>query len=92
MRASGRGWICNISSRAAGPKVGLPFAKSQAGAQIVYGSTKAMLDRITTGSAMELYDVAVLPGVSCPKSVSVLDDEALDLVTLEDGQLPARER
>lgn len=34
--------------------------------------------------AMELYDVAVLPDVVCPRSVGAMDDEAFDLVTIED--------
>jgi uncharacterized protein (TIGR03032 family) len=34
-------------------------------------------------AARELYDVAVLRGVPCPRAVSPLDDEALDLVTVE---------
>ena len=29
------------------------------GAQCLYGSTKAMLDRLTTGAAMELYDEGI---------------------------------
>jgi hypothetical protein len=37
------------------------------------------------GPTRELYDVAVLPDVACPRSVSCLDDEALDLVTVEDA-------
>jgi uncharacterized protein (TIGR03032 family) len=35
------------------------------------------------GPTREIFDVAVLPGVLCPRSVSPLDDEALDLVTAE---------
>lgn len=38
------------------------------------------------GPVRELYDVAVLADVSCPRSVSNLDDEALDLVTIEDRE------
>lgn len=35
------------------------------------------------GPVRELYDVAVLEGIRCPRSVSDLDDEGLDLITLE---------
>jgi hypothetical protein len=35
------------------------------------------------GSVRELYDVAVLEGVACPRSVSDLDDEGLDLITID---------
>lgn len=56
MRARGAGWILNISSRLAGPRVGPPFAPHPLAGSVLYGGTKAMLDRITTGAAMELYD------------------------------------
>lgn len=56
MRESGAGWIVNISSRQAGPRVGPPFAFHPLAGSVLYGGTKAMLDRISTGSAMELYD------------------------------------
>lgn len=56
MRRSGAGWIVNISSRLAAPRVGPPFQAHQLGGSVLYGSTKAMLDRVSTGAAMELYD------------------------------------
>lgn len=55
MRANGAGWIVNISSRQAGPRVGPPFAPHPLAGSVLYGGTKAMMDRISTGSAMELY-------------------------------------
>src|SRR5690606_29996728 len=46
MREAGAGWVLNISSMAAGPKVGPPFRPiPMVGAQCLYGGTKAMLDR-----------------------------------------------
>ena len=80
MRAQGRGWICNISSRAAGPKIGPPFTKTQVGAQILYGCTKAMLDRITTGAAMELYDDNIAVNTLAPES-AVMTENASSLVS-----------
>lgn len=56
MRRRGAGWIVNISSRQAGPRVGPPFAPHPLAGSVLYGGTKAMIDRMTTGSAMELYD------------------------------------
>lgn len=56
MRRSGAGWIVNISSRQAGPRVGPPFAPHPLAGSVLYGGTKAMLDRMSTGAAMELYD------------------------------------
>lgn len=35
------------------------------------------------GQVRELYDVIFLPGVACPRAVSPLSDEGLDLITIE---------
>lgn len=67
MRTIGAGWILNISSMGAAPKVGPPFEKiPQVGAQCLYGSTKAMLDRLTTGAAMELFDEGIAVNALAP--------------------------
>lgn len=42
------------------------------------------------GAAREVYDVAVLPGIGCARSVSPQDDDGLDLVTVEEGPVQAR--
>ncbi len=55
MRRRGAGWVLNISSRQAGPRVGPPFAFHPLAGSVLYGGTKAMLDRLTTGAAMELH-------------------------------------
>jgi citronellol/citronellal dehydrogenase len=55
MRRLGRGWILNISSRSAGPRVGPPFAPHPLEGALLYGGTKAMLDRMSTGASMELH-------------------------------------
>jgi citronellol/citronellal dehydrogenase len=81
MRNRGRGWILNISSRAAGPRVGPPYAASQVGAQVLYGATKAMLDRITTGAAMELYADGVAVNALAPEA-AVMTENAATVVTL----------
>jgi NAD(P)-dependent dehydrogenase (short-subunit alcohol dehydrogenase family) len=80
-RAHGRpGWIVNISSRAAGPKIGPPYAATAVGAQILYGSTKAMLDRITTGAAMELHDDGIAVNALAPEA-AVMTENASTLVS-----------
>lgn len=56
MREQGGGAVVNISSRQAGPRVGPPFAPHPLAGSVLYGGTKAMLDRMTTGAAMELYE------------------------------------
>ncbi len=55
MRSRGAGWVVNISSRQSGPRVGPPFAPHPLAGSVLYGGTKAMLDRMTTGAAMELH-------------------------------------
>jgi len=77
----GRGWIVNISSRAAGPKVGPPYPQTQVGAQVLYGSTKSMLDRITTGAAMELYEHGIAVNALAPEA-AVMTENAATLVSL----------
>jgi NAD(P)-dependent dehydrogenase (short-subunit alcohol dehydrogenase family) len=69
MRELGRGWVLNISSQGAAPKVGPPYrAIPMVGAQCLYGSTKAMLDRFTTGAAMELYDDVIAVNALAPEA------------------------
>jgi len=68
MRARGAGWIVNISSRAAGPIAGPPYRPSPVGSQTLYGGTKAMLDRITSGAAMDLYDANIAVNTLAPEA------------------------
>ncbi len=79
MRELGRGWIVNVSSRSAGPKVGPPYPPSQVGAQVLYGSTKAMLDRMTTGAAMELFDDRIAVNALAPEA-AILTENASTLI------------
>ncbi len=68
MRELGRGWVLNISSQGAAPKVGPPYrAIPMVGAQCLYGSSKAMLDRFTTGAAMELHDDGIAVNTLAPE-------------------------
>ncbi|HMG26619.1 MAG TPA: SDR family NAD(P)-dependent oxidoreductase [Acidimicrobiia bacterium] len=61
MRERGRGWIVNISSATSRHPKGPPFDPGiRLGAtSTLYGSTKAALERITTGLAAEVYDDGV---------------------------------
>ena len=69
MRAQGSGWILNVSSRAAEPKLGPPFhVPSRVGAQCVYGASKAMLDRPTTGAAAELWEDGIAVNALAPEA------------------------
>src|ERR1700704_4629684 len=53
MRARRRGWICNISSRAAIHPHGPPYAARPG--STVYGLCKAALERFSSGLAAEVY-------------------------------------
>jgi citronellol/citronellal dehydrogenase len=68
MVEKGAGWILNISSRGAAPKSGPPYAMHpMVAGQCLYGGTKAMLDRVTTGAAMELYDSNIAVNALAPE-------------------------
>jgi citronellol/citronellal dehydrogenase len=67
MRASGGGWILNISSRAAVKPVGPPFEHFYTrGASSVYGLCKAALERLSLGMAAELYEDKIAVNALAP--------------------------
>jgi citronellol/citronellal dehydrogenase len=75
MEAKGAGWILNISSRGAAPKVGPPYSMhSLVAGQCLYGGTKAMLDRLTTGAAMELFDRNIAVNALAPEGAVATDN------------------
>jgi citronellol/citronellal dehydrogenase len=81
MRTRGAGWILNISSRSAGPRVGPPYPPNELAGQCLYAGTKAMLDRLTTGAAMELYNDNIAVNTLAPES-AVATDHALSVAHL----------
>jgi NAD(P)-dependent dehydrogenase (short-subunit alcohol dehydrogenase family) len=72
MRARGAGWILSISSSQAGPRKG----------PTLYGATKAMIDRITTGGAMELHADNIAVNALAPE-VQIATDHALTIAGVE---------
>jgi citronellol/citronellal dehydrogenase len=75
MVASGAGWILNISSRGAAPKAGPPYQMHPLVAgQCLYGGTKAMLDRLTSGAAMELYEKHIAVNALAPEGAVATDN------------------
>ncbi len=80
MRERGAGWILFVSSQQASPRPS-PVnggAASPMGGACIYGGTKAFLDRVCTGAAMELYadgiavnSLAPTGAIATPLSVSV---------------------
>jgi NAD(P)-dependent dehydrogenase (short-subunit alcohol dehydrogenase family) len=85
MRAAGAGWILNISSMGAAPKVGPPYTPiAKVGAQCLYGATKAMLDRLTTGAAMELWPEGIAVNALAPEP-AVATENAQTVAALDDS-------
>ena len=76
MRERGAGWILNISSSQAGPRLGPPFAENPTNGAALYGGTKAFIDRITTGAAMDLYEDNIAVNALAPE-YQVATDNAL---------------
>jgi len=67
MRERRRGWILNISSRAAIHPVGPPFTNRAGGT--VYGMCKAALERFTTGLASEVYADGIAVNARSPSGL-----------------------
>ena len=83
MRARGAGWIVNVSSMGAAPKVGPPYTPvPMVGAQCLYGSTKAMLDRWSTGAAMELAADGIAVNTLAPEG-AVATDNAMTVASID---------
>jgi NAD(P)-dependent dehydrogenase (short-subunit alcohol dehydrogenase family) len=68
MRERGRGWILNISSRAAIHPSGPPYETRQ-GRSTIYGAVKAALERMSTGLAAELYEDNIAVNALSPTKV-----------------------
>ena len=65
----GRGAIVNISSGSAtGPGRG-PYGGQQPGQAVLYGATKAALERLTQGLAEELYEHGITVAAVAPSQV-----------------------
>src|SRR5262249_57543437 len=83
MRAKGRGWIVNVSIATSKHPSGPPFATGQSVGAVsaTYGSSKAALERYTTGLASELYgehiavnSVAPVAAVRTPGADELVSD------------------
>jgi NAD(P)-dependent dehydrogenase (short-subunit alcohol dehydrogenase family) len=93
MRAAGEGWIVNVSSGAARPWPGPPFAVGPQGSTLtVYGASKSALNRITNGLAAELYGTGIRVNTIEPRA-AVLSEGAAELVgsTLRADQIESME-
>ena len=83
MLSAGRGWIVNVSSVTSKHPAGPPFPKGQTVGHVAatYGSSKAALERYTTGLAQELYgshiavnSVAPVAAVRTPGADELVSD------------------
>jgi NAD(P)-dependent dehydrogenase (short-subunit alcohol dehydrogenase family) len=70
MARRGRGWILNLTSKAAEHPAGPPFSRLYTdGGMILYGAAKAALNRLTSGLAAELSASNVAVNALAPFSV-----------------------
>lgn len=80
MRAAGEGWIVNVSSATAQHAIGPPFAMGPNGATLgIYGASKAALNRLTNGLAVELFGTGIRVNTVEPRA-AVLTEGADALV------------
>jgi short-subunit dehydrogenase len=80
MVEAGEGWILNLSSASAHLTPGPPFPDSKVGTTIaVYGASKAALNRISNGLAVELYGTGVRVNTVEPRA-AVMSEGAEVLV------------
>jgi NAD(P)-dependent dehydrogenase (short-subunit alcohol dehydrogenase family) len=82
MRRRRRGWILNVSSATAALPVGPPFdAFAKAGGALLYGLTKAALDRFSVGLAAEVYEDGIAVNSLSPvAAVKTEGAEALQMI------------
>ena len=78
MRDKGRGWIVNISSGTARIDTGPPFRNAQGLGRVLslYGASKAALNRLTAGLAMELYGTGIRVNSTQPRGAVMSEGAA----------------
>lgn len=93
MAEAGAGWIVNLSSGTARHHAGPPFSTGQLGSSLsVYGASKAALNRITNGLAVELYGSGIRVNTIEPRA-AVRSEGADELVgaSLREDQVESME-
>jgi NAD(P)-dependent dehydrogenase (short-subunit alcohol dehydrogenase family) len=74
MRAAGAGWVVNLSSAGAGLASGPPFRRGAQGSTMdMYSASKAALNRVTNGLAVELYGTGIRVNTIQPR-VAVMSE------------------
>lgn len=84
MRRRGRGWILNVSSRAALHPGIPPSGRAASGAGTVYGMCKAALERLSTGLAAEVYGSGIAVNALSPSRVVPTPGTLFHRLTTED--------
>jgi citronellol/citronellal dehydrogenase len=86
MRRRGAGWILNISSGGARPRIGPPFKPTpHIHGQCLYAGSKAMIDRVTTGAAYELYEDGVAVNALAPEG-PVATENAVTVALVKESE------
>ena len=93
MRAAGQGWIVNVSSATARHTEGPPFITGSQGATLsLYGASKAALNRMTNGLAVELYGTGIRVNTVEPRAAVLTEGaDALVGATLRPDQIESME-
>ena len=84
MTAAGEGWIVNLSSATARPAPGPPFTRPHIATMAIYGSSKAALNRLTNGLAIELWGTGVRVNTVEPRAAVMSEGAAMlagDIIT-----------
>ena len=85
MKARGRGWVLNVSSRTAEHPAGPPYSEfHRHGGDLLYAMTKAALDRLSTGLAAEVHEHGIVVNSLAPVAAVLTPGvEALGVVPEE---------
>jgi citronellol/citronellal dehydrogenase len=89
MEQRGRGWIVNVSTQAVDPPPGPPFSREEVaggiGGSVAYGGSKAMLERVTVGAALDLAGRGI--SINALRPTAGVRTEGADMLTEWDGVL-----
>jgi citronellol/citronellal dehydrogenase len=83
---AGEGWIVNLSSATARPAPGPPFTRPHIARMAIYGASKAALNRLTNGLAVELHGTGVRVNTVEPRAAVMSEGAAAiasDVITPE---------